>query len=223
MLWLDMSSRWSEAKSEDPLRPGTIFARSHGENRAGPPRPIIWARVTQLGEARITAPPFFHVTLGLAARLTSEMATYWNAQAPAANTRGIPMSFVSWKIGRLLVVVLVIVVGIAYYMHRGSGGAKYMSPRPPPRAISCGCHCQAPSIRSSRCRLAATFPAPSRRCFATSIPRSPRASCAPKSTREPIKTPSIRRKRISPMRSQYHTRMRRRSSTIKLLSSATRN
>jgi HlyD family secretion protein len=66
--------------------------------------------------------------LGVEARLTSAMATYWNAQAPATYTRGIPMSFVSWKIGgRLLAVVLVIVVGIAYFMHRGSGAAKYVT------------------------------------------------------------------------------------------------
>ncbi|HXN85526.1 MAG TPA: efflux RND transporter periplasmic adaptor subunit [Candidatus Binataceae bacterium] len=37
------------------------------------------------------------------------------------------MSFASWKTGRWLLLALVIVVGIAYYMHRGSGGAKYVT------------------------------------------------------------------------------------------------
>jgi HlyD family secretion protein len=57
------------------------------------------------------------------------MATYWNRGAADIYNRWIPMTFQSWKLGRrvLVVAVLIVVVGAYYFLHGVSNGDQYIT------------------------------------------------------------------------------------------------
>jgi HlyD family secretion protein len=56
------------------------------------------------------------------------MATYWNGVAADTYNRRISMTFPSWKLGRRILVVGVLIVAVAvYFLQRGSSGAQYVT------------------------------------------------------------------------------------------------
>src|ERR1019366_7589381 len=56
------------------------------------------------------------------------MATYWNVRAMDIYNRRTPMTLRSWKMGRRILVVAVLIIAVAaYFLHGGSSGAQYVT------------------------------------------------------------------------------------------------
>jgi HlyD family secretion protein len=56
------------------------------------------------------------------------MATYWNSAAADIYNRRIPMTFRSWKLGRRVLIVAVLIVAVAaYFLRGGSSSAQYVT------------------------------------------------------------------------------------------------